>query len=67
MTESRKKEEKREVVESQKPGTGDEDSWSTDQKRRGYYYDDACGYEIYNPDEEENEEKQPISDQTKSY
>lgn len=33
-------------------------AWSEDQKRRGYYYDDDCGYEIYNPDaEEETEEK----------
>ena len=59
MTESKKKEEKSEDVESQKPETGDEDSWSADQKKRSYYYDDASGYEIYEPEtcEEERENK----------
>lgn len=27
-----------------------------DQKRRSYYYDDACGYEVYSADEEETDE-----------
>lgn len=67
MTESRKKEEKEEDVKSRKPETGDKDSWSADQKQRGYYYDDACGYEIYQPEEDENEENQSPSRQTKSY
>ncbi len=31
----------------------DESSRSEDQKRRSYYYDDACGYEIYIADEED--------------
>lgn len=50
MTESEKKEEKSEDIESQKPEAGDETSWSADQKKRSYYYDDACGYEIYEPE-----------------
>ncbi len=33
----------------------DESSWSKDQKKRSYYYDDACGYEIYDADEEDEE------------
>lgn len=36
--------------------TGDESAWSSDQEKRGYYYDDACGYEIYQPDEENEED-----------
>lgn len=44
-----------EELKSQKPETGGEDSWSADQKQKSYYYDDACGYEIYDPNEEENE------------
>ncbi len=31
----------------------DEASWSEDQKKHEYYYDDAHGYEIYVPDDEE--------------
>ena len=31
-------------------------AWSEDQKKRGYYYDDAHGYEIYK-DECDNEEE----------
>jgi hypothetical protein len=31
-------------------------SWADDQKKRGYYYDDAHGYQIYNPDEDEDDE-----------
>ena len=34
----------------------DEANWENDQKRRSYYYDDAHGYEVYNPDEEDEEE-----------
>lgn len=31
-------------------------NWSEDQKEKSYYYDDAYGYEVYNPDDEEEEE-----------
>lgn len=34
----------------------DKSSRSEDQKRRSYYYDDACGYEIYDADEETDKE-----------
>ncbi len=40
----------------EKPEDGDEISWSEDQKKRSYYYDDDCGYEIYQPEEEGEEE-----------
>jgi hypothetical protein len=33
----------------------DEDLWSSDQQERGYYYDDAHGYEVYTPDEDEDD------------
>lgn len=42
---------------SEEPSNGDESgAWSEDQKRRSYYYDDACGYEIYDAGEEETDE-----------
>lgn len=55
MIEEQEKEEKSEDNTPRKPETGDEDSWRADQKKRSYYYDDSCGYEIYR-DEEEDEE-----------
>ena len=36
-----------------KPAKSDErdrSSWSEDQQKRGYYYDDAHGYEKYEPE-----------------
>lgn len=38
------------------------DSWADDQAEHQYYYDDAHGYEVYKPDEEDDEptiEKKP--------
>lgn len=59
MPEKPKKGRERQV---EPPGPAKEDDWSEDQKSRPYYYDDACGYEKYVPesdeddrDEEENE------------
>ena len=34
----------------------DPSTWEEDQKRREYYYDDAHGYEVYRPEEDEKEE-----------
>ena len=31
-------------------------SWSEDQKQREYYYDDAHGYEVYEPDRDDDED-----------
>ncbi len=33
------------------------DTWARDQQKLGYYYDDAHGYKIYNPDEDEDEDE----------
>jgi hypothetical protein len=32
------------------------ENWADDQKEREYYYDDAHGYEAYDPDEGDAEE-----------
>lgn len=37
-------------------GADDKASWGEDQKNRGYYYDDAHGYEIFEPDDGNDEE-----------
>jgi len=35
--------------------TGDESSWSRDQQEKKYYYDDETGYEVYNPELDDEE------------
>ena len=47
--------EKPETKEDEKD-VRDKASWGEDQKERGYYYDDAHGYEVYKPDEDEKEQ-----------
>jgi hypothetical protein len=32
-------------------------SWSEDRKNHSYYYDDASGYEIYLPEDDDEEDK----------
>jgi hypothetical protein len=36
--------------EQKKPEHGDGSSWAEDQKEGDYYYDDAHGYETYDPE-----------------
>jgi hypothetical protein len=36
--------------------TPEEQNWAEDQRERGYYYDDAHGYEAYDPADEDDEE-----------
>ena len=38
------------------PKIGNESSWGKDIKERDYYYDDAHGYEIFEPDEDDDAE-----------
>ena len=33
-----------------------DDNWSKDQREKSYYYDDSYGYEIYKPDEDDEDE-----------
>ena len=56
MPETPKK--KRETLKDEKDAH-DKASWGEDQKERGYYYDDVHGYEVYDPEKEEDEEKNP--------
>jgi hypothetical protein len=49
--------EKEKASEEEKESeTEDRDTWSKDQQEKGYYYDDAHGYEIYQSEEEDEEE-----------
>lgn len=48
-----KKPEQKEIKESaEEKGKG---NWSEDQQKNSYYYDDDYGYEIYNPDEDDED------------
>lgn len=47
MTEDKKAGEQAQI-KPKKPS-----NWADDQKDRGYYYDDAHGYETYEPGEDE--------------
>lgn len=58
MPEKTKREEadEKEKAAAEKCENEDEDNWSKDQREKSYYYDDSYGYEIYNPDEDDDEE-----------
>jgi hypothetical protein len=50
-----------------KPDKPNEPDWADDQRERGYYYDDAHGYETYDPETDRDGEnvgtnKKPGSD-----
>ena len=34
----------------------DDATWEKDQKERGYYYDDAHGYETFDPERDEDDD-----------
>ena len=40
-------------------------SWGEDQKERGYYYDDAHGYETYKPEDDDESECEDAEARTK--
>ena len=42
--------------EEYEPDELEEGVWAEDQERRQYYYDDAHGYETYDPDEDADED-----------
>lgn len=42
-----RKPKEKEKVKDEECEEPQKSSWSEDQKKRGYYYDDAHGYEIY--------------------
>lgn len=62
-TKQKEDNEKRAGKETEKSRSGsnektdEKENWSEDQREKSYYYDDAYGYEIYNPNEDEDEQK----------
>jgi hypothetical protein len=55
-TKARKQVKKEAEKLMEEDGSEDEAAWSKDQREKSYYYDDAHGYEIYHPDEEDEED-----------
>lgn len=56
MSESLKKTTQKEKSKSRKSDAGEKNTWSEDQKKKSYYYDDAHGYEVYRPEETDEED-----------
>jgi hypothetical protein len=48
----RKREKTAAKSENDEQGT-----WEQDQRGKSYYYDDSYGYEIYNPDEDDEDDE----------
>ncbi len=46
--------EAKEVVPERRE-TDEKGNWSDDQQKKSYYYDDSYGYEVYIPDEEDED------------
>ena len=42
----------------EKPEKADESSWGNDIEENDYYYDDAHGYEVFDPEEDEGEDNE---------
>lgn len=55
-TKTQKNQMRKDVEE--KPKTGDAGSWSRDQQEKSYYYDDACGYELYQPEDDDDDDEE---------
>ena len=55
-TKPKKDSQQRANEKAEKPSAKSEEesgNWSDDQREKSYYYDDAHGYEIYNPEEDD--------------
>jgi hypothetical protein len=52
------KPKEKEDPEKKKPETGDRSSWAEDQKEKDYYYDDSHGYEVFDPEREQDQEEE---------
>lgn len=44
------------VLQPKDPNDDKAGTWEVDQERRGYYYDDAHGYRIFRPGEDDEPE-----------
>lgn len=56
MQEKPKEEPKSPAEPTESCEENDVDLWESDQKERGYYYDDAHGYEVYDGEDEDDDE-----------
>jgi len=48
-------------------GSKDANSWEEDQKKRDYYYDDSHGYEIYVPDDNDQDTEDEPSPERRAH
>lgn len=55
MTENPQDKESIPPKEEKKRAEDEKNAWAEDQKERGYYYDDAHGYEIFKDEDDEED------------
>ncbi len=60
MPEKTKRNEETKPPEEKDPENAEQRNWSEDQRKKSYYYDDSYGYEVYNPDEDDDNETELI-------
>jgi len=48
-------EKKAKEIAPERSEADEKGNWSEDQQEKSYYYDDSYGYEVYVPDEEDEE------------
>ena len=54
----RRNKQKPSLRQRENPENGNAGNWSEDQQKKSYYYDDSYGYEIYDPnDDDENDDE----------
>ena len=55
MPEKPKEQENDRELESKSEKRDERDAWAADQEKHEYYYDDAHGYETFDPNEEDTD------------
>ncbi len=46
----------KETIDETKKPPKEDGTWEEDQNKHGYYYDDAHGYEVFKPEDDEAED-----------
>ncbi len=62
MPEKTKRNEETKPLKQKDPENAEQGNWSEDQRKKSYYYDDSYGYEVYNPDEDDDETELIVTD-----
>jgi len=61
MPENPKKKRPSTINSEKTSESAENSSWGCDQQKHSYYYDDDHGYEVYDPEKEENDDEDNAS------